>query len=280
MIKRLLVLVGISFFASLVFSQENMINVDQINKLYSPYKECSIEFNIVGPKLLVLYNKYKGLETVIGKPSKVFRVLLESDKYHITLSPSLDYYLRENPNRQKEFQDIKSDIEIVLKYFNGFFYGVLLEGDIYYERLNDKILNYIYYYEYKGIKCKNVFTFDDTRLLEMSVFTLDSINPEVTIYYEFERINDHYYLIGFRAKNYRQDFQFNYRFIYSKNNRVIFPEKVIVEVVQNNKSLFMKYLIYECKSLTTASTLQILWHGSCEKISQEPRQALRAGFEG
>jgi hypothetical protein len=29
-------------------------------------------------------------------------------------------------------------------------------------------------------------------------------------------------------------------------------------------------------NITTASTCQILWHGSCEKITQEPRQALRA----
>jgi hypothetical protein len=27
-------------------------------------------------------------------------------------------------------------------------------------------------------------------------------------------------------------------------------------------------------NITTASTLQILWHGSCEKMAQEPRQAL------
>jgi hypothetical protein len=255
MIKRLIVLVGIVLYGSLVFSQENKVNVDQLNKLYSPYQECSIQFNIVGPKLLVLYNKYKGLETIIGKPSKVISVLLGSDKYNLSLSPSLEYYLRENPNKQNEFQDAKNDIEMLLKYFNGFFYGVLLEGDIYNERLNDNIVNYIYYYEYKGIKCKNVFTFDDTRLLEMSVFTLDSINPEVTIYYEFERIGDYYYLNGFRSKNYRQSFQFNYRFIYSKDTRVFFPEKVIVEVVQNSKSLLMQYLIYECKSLTPASTL-------------------------
>ncbi len=43
-----------------------------------------------------------------------------------------------------------------------------------------------------------------------------------------------------------------------------------------------KQYIYNRKTihLTTASTLQILWHGSCEKMVQEPCQALQAGFEG
>jgi hypothetical protein len=39
-------------------------------------------------------------------------------------------------------------------------------------------------------------------------------------------------------------------------------------------------IIIKIRRRTTASTLQILCHGSCERISQEPRQALRAGFEG
>jgi hypothetical protein len=52
--------------------------------------------------------------------------------------------------------------------------------------------------------------------------------------------------------------------------------------IQENKANEALVILKELskRKLTTASTLQILCHGSCERISQEPRQALRAGFEG
>jgi hypothetical protein len=52
--------------------------------------------------------------------------------------------------------------------------------------------------------------------------------------------------------------------------------------IQENKANEALVILKELskRKLTPASTLQILCHGSCERISQEPRQALRAGFEG
>ena len=229
------------FILLCVFSQNVDNSYSEINNQHLPYRDTIIVFNISCPKLDALYAKYPELNDSLCPKEDIFTLELENNKISITTNIKVSEF--SNDDIKQQITNSKEQIEMLVKYLSGFYYGSLLEGNLVPETVGN-ITSYTYNYEYKGIKCKNIYKLSNNLLSNALIYQTNSDKADVDIKYYYTLYREKNYLEHFESLNSFHNFSFNLYISYSEHGNYLYPSGFKTTVSQNGKSVEMKYTLY------------------------------------
>lgn len=209
--------------------------IENINKKHLPYLDITLSLNIESPELREYIQNSKGQYRIDA--SEVYLVTLKDNRYFIEISAAATDLGKKNDSFKSALDDGYNDVVMLLKYLQGFYYGILLTPNVVEIKYTAAESKYELNYEYKGIKCKNVATFHEGFLYRARVYQTAADTYDVEIKYNFKERNGLYYLEGFRSENRHHGFLFNYYIRYKNLSELLVPSMFNVEVKWGNKSM-------------------------------------------
>lgn len=222
-----------------LFSQNTDDKILLLNQTHLPYFGNNISMYIESP----VFNdsmKKKGLtKELLGLAKSELFVLSFKDN-SFELGDILNSYTN-NSITKEELIVGYNDIKMLLRYLNGFYYGLLLHNEMSVVKKTDSEMVFEYLYEYKGQKSRNTYLFKNNILSEVKIFKDDSDIPMVESEYKFTTKNNKHYLSEMKTINRNHGgFFFNIFISYDTLDIILFPKEFTVEISSGlNKSNFI-----------------------------------------
>lgn len=192
-----------------------------VNSNCAPYKEKYIEFSIMTNE--IQKSNYED--------KNIFKVIIDHGILKIGV---YDKYknLGSTEEEQEFIRKSVSEINMLLKYLSGFYFGEILTGEL--EISTKPNNNLIFYneYNYNNTDCINYFNIENNLLTEFQTYIKNNLQMQVDTKYKYTSYKNKNYLQSFESNNYFHSLYFALDVSYQEKEEFLIPEQFTLTTKQ------------------------------------------------